>query len=82
MNKIVLALLVFTTISLLLTSYSYAGARKGIAGYAVTDDNAMKEIGAIKQALRVMERDIQGLRSQQNKGMTALEQGKLEGRPN
>ena len=80
MKKILLGILLIVTFSLLLSPYSYAGARKGRAGYAVKDDNAMKEIQAIKLALRAMERDIQGLQSQQNKGMTAIEQGKIEGR--
>ncbi len=67
-------------ICLLATSFVYAGARRGKAGYAVRDDNAMKEIRAIKVSMRAMEKDIQALKLQQGQGMTAVEQGKIEGR--
>ena len=80
MKKFIWVLLLLTTISLILTPYAFAGARKGKAGYAVKDDNAMKEIKAIKISMRAMEKDIQSLQASQNKGMTAIEQGKIEGR--
>ncbi len=75
-KKIVLA----TLVCLLVTSFVYAGARRGKAGYAVRDDNAMKEVKAIKIALRGMEKQIMALQSQQGRGLTAVEQGKIEGR--
>jgi hypothetical protein len=80
MKKFALVLILLTAISLILTPYALAGARKGKAGYAVRDDNAMKEIKAIKISMRSMEKDIQLLQASTNKGMTAIEQGKIEGR--
>ncbi len=55
--------LLVTTIYLPLTVH--AGARLGQQGYAVKDDNAMKEIQAIKASLRAMERDIRELQARQ-----------------
>ena len=80
MKKIILVLLILTTISLLLTPYAFAGARKGKAGYAVRDDNAMTEIRAIKLEMQAMEREIKFLKENQTKPMSPIELGKIEGR--
>ena len=76
LKKIVILLVV----CLLLTTFALAGARKGKPGYAVRDDNAMKEIVAIKQAMRGMERDIRALQNDQTRTFSPIEQGKIEGR--
>jgi hypothetical protein len=80
MKKFLVGFLVVVAFTLVLTNSSLAGAHRGRAGYAVRDDNAMKEIVAIKQGLRSMERDIKDLQSQQARSLSPIEQGKIEGR--
>ena len=58
MKKLLICLLL-TAVCLPLTAV--AGARLGHPGYAVSDDNAMKEIQAIKLQLNSLTRDVKAV---------------------